>query len=141
MSTSSLGLAVAVIVSAFIILAAVSCVLRILFSRIRGRKLRIHDYLILTAMIFALAQYSSIWPMVFQGQLGDHIVQLDSNHISALFKSFTAHNIAWILATNLSKLSVLFLYFDIFSIRASFRRLTYGFMGFVIAYGVRAFDV
>ena len=51
-------------------------------------------------------------------------------------QGFTAQNLAWIFATNTVKLSVLYFYVEIFNIRVGFRRFTYGFMGFVVAYGV-----
>lgn len=136
MSTSGLGLSVAVLTTVFIVLAVLSCVLRIVACRIRSRNFRLHDYLILAALVFALVQYFTVWSLVLNGKLGKHTVNITAIQLSSLFKSFTANNIAWIFATNVSKLSVLFFYLDIFSIRVFFRRLSYGFVGFVIVYGV-----
>jgi hypothetical protein len=44
---------------------------------------------------------------------------------------FIADNFAWLFSTTTVKISVLFLYLDIFTVQISFRRTLYGFITFI----------
>jgi len=82
------------------------------------------------------------------GGLGTHITDVPPTALSALLKVscfllrrqaifpdveklFVADNFSWLFSTTAVKVSVLFLYLDIFKIHTAFRRVLYGFIVFI----------
>ncbi|KAI9717350.1 MAG: hypothetical protein M1828_007238 [Chrysothrix sp. TS-e1954] len=116
--------------------------LRLWAISLRGRNYRIHDYLAIAALPIILGFTIGQIIGVVHGGDGIHTATLATKAPTAvvtLLKTYLAVLILWLTASVLIKLSILFLYLDLFGENGRFRIACYGTMGLVFAYFVAVF--
>ncbi|KAI1406789.1 hypothetical protein F5Y13DRAFT_196794 [Hypoxylon sp. FL1857] len=115
----------AVWVAVFTFLILVSLYLRFhIILKVRRRPLRVDDFLILAAVVTLLANEGLVIWEIANG-LGAHTAELEWDVISIHIKATIGYSWTWTIATTLCKLTVLFLYLDLFRINKAFRRVVW----------------
>ncbi|KAL9012582.1 MAG: hypothetical protein Q9173_002664 [Seirophora scorigena] len=139
--TSSGGVKIVATSVTFMTFSILAVALRVIAARMRHRPFRLHDYLSFAALVFALGFGADALVGVYRGGSGQHVEDIitDQNQgpstLTIGLKNFFASALVWAFATCFCKMSILFLYIDLFPKRP-FRRAVYITMGFVVAFGL-----
>ncbi|TAQ86931.1 hypothetical protein B7494_g4738 [Chlorociboria aeruginascens] len=117
----------------FTVLDVVFVLLRFLAARLIHRRLYADDYLIVFSLMNSFALGAVIIWAIFSSGMGHYETELTPTELVNALKVIPAAYVTWTLGTAAFKLSVLYLYVRIFSMK-TFRYLSYGLMGLTVAY-------
>ncbi|KAI1819125.1 integral membrane protein [Xylaria intraflava] len=107
--------------------------LRFWAARLSRRDLYLDDYFILLALASTLALDGAVVWAIFYGRIGHFETELSLAELKVALQTIPAAYVTWTTGTAAFKLSVLFLYKRIFSIK-TMRMLSYVLMGLTFGY-------
>ncbi|KAI0000275.1 hypothetical protein F4779DRAFT_148648 [Xylariaceae sp. FL0662B] len=117
------GRDLAVWVAVFTFLTLVSVYLRFYtIVKVRRRPLRTDDFLIIAAVAVLIANEALVFWEIANG-LGAHTADLPWDVVTIHIKATIGYSWTWTIATTLCKLSILFLYLELFGTNKAFRRV------------------
>ncbi|KAI1500752.1 hypothetical protein F5X99DRAFT_385366 [Biscogniauxia marginata] len=116
-SLSQDGIKVIITTSVFLLLAILSVIARFYCRFLQRKAISIDDHLIVASLVFTIATVGVGYALVLHGGVGLHMTDITEEQVMLSLKLFAPAQILWAIATCLVKISILFFYTSIFTIR------------------------